>query len=306
MKNLGYDRPLYLLPFDQRASFQAELFGWTGSLTRDQTAQIAASKQVIYDGFKAALRDEILDFRAGILVDEQFGAAILEDASTQAFAIACPAEKTGQMEFDFEYGEDFPSHIEAIRPSFCKVLVRYNPEGDAALNARQAVRLKRLSEYLHDKSHTRLMFELLVPAEEQQIALLNGDHRAYDRELRPRLIVRAIEQLQDAGVEPDIWGIEGLDRCEDCERVVAAARRNGRDEVSCIVLGRGGDEQVHGWLAAASGVAGFIGFTAGRTIFWDALVDWRAKKITREDAVNRISHRYRAFAEAFEAHAHAA
>jgi myo-inositol catabolism protein IolC len=126
MNTVGYDRALYILPFDHRGSFQTKLFGWTGTLTADQTAQIAASKQVVYDGFKAALRAEVPDEKAGILVDEQFGAAILRDAWKHAYTTACPAEKSGQVEFDFEYGEDFASHIEAFRPSFCKVLVRYN------------------------------------------------------------------------------------------------------------------------------------------------------------------------------------
>ena len=307
MNKLGYDQPLYILPFDHRGSFQNKLFGWTGTLTADQTAQIAASKQVIYDGFKAALRDEVPDFRAGILVDEQFGAAILKDAWAHHFTTACPAEKSGQTEFDFEYGEDFASHIEAFRPSFCKVLVRYNPEGDQALNARQAARLKRLSEYLHGKSNSRFMFELLVPPEKAQLDRLNGDKKLYDLEVRPGLMFAAIEQLQDAGVEPDIWKIEGLDRRKDCERVVEAARRKGREEVGCIILGRGEDDRkVHEWLTTASGVPGFIGFAVGRTSFWDALVDWRAKKITREEAVNKIAHRYRDWVNTFEDHARAA
>jgi myo-inositol catabolism protein IolC len=307
VKDLGYDRSLYILSFDHRSSFQTGLFGWTGRLTEDQTAQIAASKQLIYDGFKAALRDEVLDFRAGIVVDEQFGAAILKDASTRAFATACPAGKSGQAEFDFEYGEDFASHIEAFRPSFCKARVRYNPEGDQALNARQAARLRRLSEYLHGTSHSRFMFELLVPAEREQLARLNGDQRVYDLELRPGLMFGAMEQLQDAGVEPDIWQIEGLDRAKDCERVVAAARRHGRAEVGCIILGHGEDGQkVDQWLATASGVPGFIGFAVGRTSFWDALVDWLAKKITREKAVDTIARRYRQFVDTFEDHARAA
>ena len=307
MNKLGYNQPLYILPFDHRGSFQNKLFGWTGQLTADQTAQIAASKQVIYDGFKAALRDEVPDFRAGILVDEQFGAAILKDAWSHHFTTACPAEKSGQEEFDFEYGEDFAAHIEAFRPSFCKVLVRYNPEGDQALNARQAARLKRLSDYLHEKSNSRFMFELLVPPEKAQLDRLNGDKKVYDLEVRPGLMFAAIEQLQDAGVEPDIWKIEGLDRRKDCERVVAAARRKGREEVGCIILGRGEDDRkVHEWLTTASGVPGFIGFAVGRTSFWDALVDWRAKKITREDAVNKIAHRYRDWVNTFEDHARAA
>jgi myo-inositol catabolism protein IolC len=307
MNNLGYDRPLYILPFDHRGSFQTKLFGWTGTLTADQTAQIAASKEVIYDGFKAALWDEVLHDKAGILVDEQFGAAILQDAWKRGYTTACPAEKSGQAEFDFEYGEDFAAHIEAFRPSFCKVLVRYNAEGDQALNQRQATRLKRLSDYLHDKGLSRLMFELLVPPEKEQLARLNGDKRAFDLELRPGLMFAAIEQLQDAGVEPDVWKIEGLDRRKDCERVVAAARRKGREEVGCIILGRGEDDRkVLEWLNTASGVPGFIGFAVGRTSFWDALVDWRAKKITREEAVNTIAGRYRQYVDTFEDHARAA
>jgi myo-inositol catabolism protein IolC len=307
VKSLGYDKPLYILPFDHRGSFQTKLFGWSGTLTSEQTAEIAASKQVVYDGFKAALQSGTPAGKAGILVDEQFGSAILRDARSHGYTMACPAEKSGQDEFDFEYGEDFDAHIEAVQATFCKVLVRYNPEGDEALNSRQAGRLKRLSDYLHIKSASLFMFELLVPAEKKQLARFNGDKKAYDLDLRPRLMLKSIEQLQDAGVEPDVWKIEGLDRRSDCEKVVGAARRGGRDKVGCIILGRGEEDQkVHEWLATASGVPGFIGFAVGRTSFWDALVSWQAKKITREDAVNIIARRYREFVDTFEDHARAA
>lgn len=307
MTTLGYDKPLYILPFDHRGSFQTKLFGWTGLLTVDQTAQIAASKQVIYDGFQAALKAGVPEQKAGILVDEQFGSAILKSARTNSYTTACPAEKSGQDEFDFEYGEDFVQHIEAVQPTFCKVLVRYNPEADHALNARQAARLKRLSDYLHEKSKSRFMFELLVPAEKAQLSLVDGDKKAYDLTLRPALMATAIEELQNAGVEPDIWKIEGLDRRQDCETIVKTARRHGRGRVGCILLGRGEDDKkVHEWLATASGVPGFIGFAVGRTSFWNALVDWRAKKITREDAVDHIARRYREFVDVFEEPARAA
>jgi 5-dehydro-2-deoxygluconokinase len=77
--------------------------------------------------------------------------------------------------------------------------------------------------------------------------------------------------------------------------------------VGCIVLGRGEDDQkVREWLAIASGVPGFIGFAVGRTSFWDSLVNWRANKITRADAVNDIVRRYREFVEIFEEKARAA
>ncbi len=301
MKTLGFDNPLYVLPFDHRGSFETKMFGWHGDLNAAQTAEIAAAKQVIYDGFKAAIAVGVPKKKAGILVDEEFGSAILRDARVNGYTIACPAEKSGQDEFDFEYGADFPKHIEEFQPTFCKVLVRYNPEGDPALNKRQMARLKQLSDYLRDKSQSRFMFELLVPAEKAQLERLKGDKTAYDLELRPQLMVQTIQQLQDGGVEPDVWKIEGLDQRKDCERIVAAARRDGRDKVGCIILGRGEDDRkVHEWLTTAAGVKGFIGFAVGRTDFWEPLVNYRAKKITREAAVAEIARRYRQFADTFE------
>src|SRR5438132_6910731 len=274
MTAIGFNEPLYILPFDHRGSFQTKMFGWTGALSADQTAEIASTKQVIYDGFKAALQAGVPKQKAGILVDEQFGAAILRDARANGYTTACPAEKSGQDEFDFEYGEEFAKHVEAFQPTFCKVLVRYNPEGDPALNDRQAARLKRLSDYLHEKSNSLFMFELLVPAEKAQLDRLKGDKHAYDLEIRPRLMAEAIEQLQEAGVDPDVRKIEGLDRSSDCARIVASARRRHRDKVGCIILGRGeNDQKVREWLATASAVPGFIGFAVGRTSFWNALVN---------------------------------
>ncbi|MGD0737589.1 MAG: DUF2090 domain-containing protein [Terracidiphilus sp.] len=297
----GYQKPLYILPFDHRGSFETGMFGWKGELTAEQTAQIAAAKQVIYEGFKEAIAAGVDKTKAGILVDEQFGAAILRDASANGHIFAMPAEKSGQEEFDFEYGEDFEAHIEAFHPTFCKVLVRYNPEGDAVLNARQSARLKRLSDYLHSANRSLFMFELLVPAEKAQLDKVNGDKKAYDLEIRPGLMIQTIMELQDSGVEPDVWKIEGLDRREDCEKIVQAARSDGRDSVGCIILGRGeNDEKVREWLTTAAAVPGFIGFAVGRTDFWQPLVDWRDSKISREAAVDQIARRYQEFVGVFE------
>jgi 5-dehydro-2-deoxygluconokinase len=276
------------------------MFGWKGDLSPEQTAEIAAAKRVIFDGFQKAIADDVDKDKAGILVDEQFGAAILRDAAALGFHFAMAAEKSGQPEFDFEYGDAFAEHIEAFRPTFSKVLVRYNPGGDAELNREQAARLKRLSDYLQGAGRSLFMFELLVPAEKKQLEQFNGDKKAYDLELRPQLMIGAIEELQRAGVEPDVWKIEGLDRREDCAKIVAVARQGGRDNVSCIILGRGEDDRkVHEWLTTAAAVPGFIGFAVGRTDFWDPLVNMRAGKITREEAVTEMARRYREFVDVF-------
>jgi len=118
MRTLGFDKPLYILPFDHRGSFVTKMFGWHGTLTGEQTAEIAAAKQVIYDGFKAAITAGVPKVKAGILVDEQFGATILRDARENGFVTAAPAEKSGQDEFDFEFGADFARHIENFQPTF--------------------------------------------------------------------------------------------------------------------------------------------------------------------------------------------
>jgi myo-inositol catabolism protein IolC len=266
----GYEKPLYILPFDHRHSYVTGVFHWQEPLTLEQVAEIAASKHVIYDGFVVALADGAVRDRAGILVDEAFGAGLLRDAAARGYITCVSTEKSGQDEFDFEYGDDFARHIEAAGPTFAKVLVRYNPEGDAGMNARQVERLRRLSDYLA-RARRLFMFELLVPPEGAQLTRLNGSRAAYDRDLRPKLTTDTIHALQDAGVEPDVWKIEGLDRREDCGRIVEAARRGGRATVGCIVLGRGSDEQaVVRWLTVAAGVPGFIGFAVGRTTWLDA------------------------------------
>ena len=295
----GHTKPLYILPFDHRASFESGMFGWTGSLNPQQTARIAAAKQVIYDGFMLAVAGGVPPQETGILVDERFGADILRGARHSGVVTCAPAEKSGQDEFDFEYGDEFAQHIEAFAPTFCKVLVRYNPAGDQATNLRQAARLRRLSEYLGN-SPSKYMFELLVPATPAQLQEVKEDKAVYDLELRPALMVDAIHQLQDAGVEPDVWKIEGLARRLDCERIVAAARRDGRSDVGCIVLGRGeSEEHVRAWLAAAAPVPGFIGFAVGRTTFWDPLLALRDAKIGREAAVEEIALRFRQWVDVF-------
>ena len=90
-------------------------------------------------------------------------------------------------------------------------------------------------------------------------------------------------------------------RRDDCERIVATARRDGRSGVGCIVLGRGGDaDAVRAWLRTAASVDGFIGFAVGRTTFWEAVAGWRDGSLAREAAVAKIAERYRGWVETFE------
>jgi myo-inositol catabolism protein IolC len=299
--NIGYNRPLYLLPFDHRHSYVSGMFHLDPPLTAAQRLAVIESKRVIYDGFRYALGGDLPVDTAGLLLDEEFGADILRDANRNGYITAVSTERSGAPEFDFEYGSAFAAHIAAFHPTFAKALVRYNPEADAGVNARQTARLKQLSDSCR-KVGQRFMVELLVPPTRAQLAQSGVDQKAYDQVIRPALMLQTIGALQDAGVEPDIWKIEGFDRREDYEHIVAMCRRGGRDEVGCIVLGRNADEQrVASWLTTAASVPGFIGFAVGRTTFWNAVADYVNHRTTQHEASLRIARRYREWANVFDA-----
>ena len=296
---LGYDRPLYILAFDHRGSFK-KVFGFSGDLSPEEHDRMSDGKMLIFEGVQRALAEGAARDRTGILVDEEFGADILRRAKKDDVVFAMPAEKSGQDEFDFEFGEDFGAHIEEFDPTFTKVLVRYNPEGDAELNARQTERLKRLSDWLHENDR-KFLFELLVPAEPSQLEAVGGDEDRYDTEVRPGLMLTSIMEFQRAGVEPDIWKIEGIDAREDCQRLAVQARSHGRDNVACVVLGRGADDaKVEEWLRAGAGLPGYIGFAIGRTIWSPPLKAFLAGELDRDAAAKAIGDNYRKFIDVWE------
>jgi myo-inositol catabolism protein IolC len=296
----GYEHQLFILAFDHRGSFQKKFFGVEGDPTPEQTARIVDAKKVVFEGFQQGSIASGLDKASlGVLVDEQFGADVARSAKEQGFTLAMPVEKSGQDEFDFEYGERYADHIMSFDPLLSKVLVRFNPEGDGAMNARQAVKLRALSDWLH--AHDRkFLFELLVPAAPEQLEAVGGDTDRFDKELRPDLMRVAIYELQAAGVEPDVWKIEGLDRVEDCEAIAEQCRTGGRDEVKCIVLGRGADDAaVDHWLKTGSGVAGYAGFAIGRSIWWDPLKGFVDGSTERTAAATQIGTNYERFIDVY-------
>ncbi|MEX2194056.1 MAG: DUF2090 domain-containing protein [Thermoleophilaceae bacterium] len=296
---LGYDGKLFILAFDHRGSFQKKMFGIQGDPTPEETQTISDAKHLIYEGLAVATDDGAEAGVTGALVDEQFGGSIPADAKGRGLKLAMPVEKSGQDEFDFQYGDAFGDHIEQFDPDFSKVLVRYNPDADQEMNRRQNERLKRLADWLHEHDR-KFLFELLVPATDAQLEQVGGDAGRYDAELRPDLMCRAIKESQDAGIEVDIWKIEGVDAREDCERLAAQTRAGGRDGVVCVVLGRGAnDEKVDEWLTAGAPVHGYIGFAIGRSIWWDALKGFLDGSIERGDAAKQIARNYLRFVKVY-------
>jgi 5-dehydro-2-deoxygluconokinase len=299
---LGYDGMLYILAFDHRGSFQKKMFGIEGDPTPEETERIADAKHLIFEGMLKATEEGLEPGTSGVLVDEQFGAptGMPAEAKERGLLLSMPVEKSGQDEFDFQYGDDFGEHITQFDPDFSKVLVRYNPDGDAKMNDRQRERLERLGRWLHENDR-KYLFELLVPAEEFQLEKVGGDTDRYDAELRPELMRRTIREFQEGGVEPDIWKIEGVDSSEDCDSIARTARRDGRDGVVCVVLGRGADDdKVDHWLRQGAPVQGYAGFAIGRSIWWDALKGFLDGSIEREDAAQQVADNYLRFVRVYQ------
>jgi 5-dehydro-2-deoxygluconokinase len=298
---LGYDGKLYILAFDHRGSFQKKMFGIEGDPTPEQTQTISDAKHLIFEGMHLASERGVDPQAVGVLVDEQFGGTIPKDAKADGLKLAMPVEKSGQDEFDFEYGDDFGAHIEQFDPDFSKVLVRLNPDGDPEANKGQLARLKVLADWLHEHDR-KFLFELIVPATDEQLESVGGDTDRYDAELRPELMRRAIEQIQDAGVEVDIWKIEGVDERSDAEMLAEQTRKGeGREGVICVLLGRGAsDQKVDHWLKQAAPVEGFVGFAIGRSIWWDALKGYLGGDLERGSAAEQIADNYLRFIKVYE------
>ncbi|HXE46643.1 MAG TPA: DUF2090 domain-containing protein [Conexibacter sp.] len=298
---LGYDGKLFILAFDHRGSFQKKMFGIAGDPNPEETATIADAKRLIFEGMELAVERGAEAGATGVLVDEQFGSDVPARAKAAGLKLAMPVEKSGQDEFDFQFGADFGAHIESFDPSFSKVLVRYNPEGDAAMNERQLGRLKTLADWLHANGR-KFLFELLVPAEPAQLEAAGGDVDRYDSELRPALMHRAIRNIQDFGIEVDIWKIEGVEEQADAQMLAEQTRSGeGRENVVCVLLGRGAsDAKVDQWLREAAPVEGFVGFAIGRSIWWDALRGFLDGSVARADAASQIADNYLRFIRVYE------
>lgn len=299
INNLGYKKNLFILPFDHRSSF-AQLFGFINpTLSSEEREKITQAKEIIYTAFKKAVDAEIPKEQAAILIDEEYGDKIIREAKNCDYNVILTTEKSGQKEFIFEYEDDFAKHIEKYNPPFVKALIHYNPNDDPLSKMRQQQKLEILSNYCHGNSY-KFLLEVLISPTDSQLKEANGDNDLYDTKIRPNLTVKAIEELQNANVEPDIWKIEGMEN-EDSYKIVALqSRREGRDNVGIVILGRAENQnKVEKWIKSGNKVRGIIGFAVGRTIFWEALIEYKNGRMEKEKVVEIISNNFMHFYHIF-------
>jgi len=291
---------LHVLAFDHRRSLMTSFFGVAGEPSPEDVERGRLAKRLIWRGLLRACGEGAPRDSAAALVDATYGSEVIGEARRAGIRIAVPVEASGRDVFAFEVPR-WTEVLDELDPTWAKALVRYDPEGDPAVNEGQRAALRELSDHCR-RTDRGFMLELLVPPSADQLEAVAGDRARFDRELRAGLTVRGMAQLQEAGVEPDLWKLEGFEEPADYERVAAAARGGGRDHVGCIVLGRGEDAAaVERWIRAGAGVVGVVGWAIGRTIWWDPLRASFAEDDSREEeAVTRIAANYRHFVDVDE------
>jgi myo-inositol catabolism protein IolC len=294
---------LLILAMDHRDSLLRDLYGIDGDPTDEQIATLSSHKALIFDGLLMAIDGGVNASRVGVLVDERYGSAVAVRAKEARIDLAMPIERSGEPLFLLEYGTfgdgEWMRHVEEFAPDRVKVLVRDNPKGSSN-RMLQFDRLATVSRALRSSGRAFLI-ELLVPATPNQLESVGSEQLRYDRELRAGLTVQVIEEMQAEGIEPGIWKIEGLETEEEARAVASAARRGGRSEVGCIVLGRDGSrERVDHWLAVASGIDGFRGFAIGRSVWEKPLADHLAGAASAPEFVSRVAENYTHFVQVWD------
>jgi myo-inositol catabolism protein IolC len=293
--------PLLILAMDHRASFGRSLFAVADDRPSEvQRASMRAAKMLIYSGLALAMVDLPIG-HAGVLVDERYGEAVIDSARAAGVVLAVPVERSGRDWFELEWGDAWLDHVRRVAPDYAKVLVRDNPDFAPRDRHDQLARLSEVSQSLSAQG-VPLLYELLVPATQAQLAAVAGHGDAYDRDVRPELVSQVIADNQQAGVEPAIWKVEGLESAQDAKAVVAQARAGGRADVDVIVLGRDAPtDRLNRWLDIAAPVDGFVGFAIGRSIWEDVIRAHVAGTLDDSGAIREVADRYLAFASRWAA-----
>jgi myo-inositol catabolism protein IolC len=280
---------VFALAFDHRNSLRRDFMHLAGDPTPEQHAALVAAKGVVVDALLAAA-PEVSPGSAVLLIDHEYGGDLVAKAQAGGIRVAMPVEVSGQRELRYLCGGHPEQVITDYGPDYAKVLIRYNPAGDTAMNARQRALLGQFAGWLTGRPQ-QLMLELLVPPEDDQLAAVGNDRGRFDREVRAELTVAAIREIAADGIRPPLWKIEGPESLQDAARI-AAAVRSADPDAACLVLGRGADAAaVRRWLDIAAATDGFTGFAVGRTIWWDALRGYLDGG-DRDAAVAAVARRY--------------
>ena len=297
---VSFPGPFYVVINEHRSSFLKRILEIEGRTPIEQDwEEVKNLKKIIFSGYLEALQNGIPATQTTFFIDEQTGSSIIEQAVEAGVTYCLAVEKSGQRLLDFEHGQEYVAHIEALKPVFIKALVRYNPRDPEADRMLQQGKLKEITAVAREHN-TKLIIEVRIPATPEQMVQVDNDDRRYDLEIRPNLATQTVSELRAGGADPDIWHIEGFELPVHYENVVEQIQMNDRENVGMVIMSRGASfPQVESWLTVGAGVDGIIGFSVGRTAFQNAIKQFRAGEKGGEDGAHQIAQNFIHFYEIF-------
>ncbi len=291
---------LFILPFDHRSYFLKKSGVIDREPTENEKELVRKNKKIIYQAFQKSLELGIPRDSAAILVDDIYGKEILLDAKNNGYTAIQTTEISGLDYFAFEHGEHAEQFLVEVMPNYAKALVRLDPRNNTETEQTSLANLKKLNE-ICKKNNIGFLIEPLFFPNTSDKETFGDDKRAFDEQMRPKLVQQLMDILYAENIRPDIWKIEGFSQSENYQSVADHLTTFDPD-ARIVILGRNETpEFVAKWITAGKTVSTVIGFAVGRTVFDAVLDEQQSGLISEAQAIEKIAgnfyHYYKLFVE---------
>ncbi len=282
---------LYILPVSEN-TILADIFSATLSqLTKKEIKLIKSYKQIIFEAFLLIKEQTIYNKNCFFQIEEMYGLDIIKLAQYQKININLLVSKNNQKYFTLAFGREFASHINYINPLIVTVNINYNPANKKA-NRQQLERLKKFNIWCQD-NHYRLLVKLTVPPTRANLKRVRGKQNSYVNKIMPNLILKAIQEFHQVGIEPDIWSLAMFTNQKVWLEIIDLIRDGeNREQVGILVFSQEESyAKIKQWINSAPRHL-LNGFIVGPIIFTRPLQNLYEKKINRKQAIKEIAKNY--------------
>ena len=272
--------PLFIVSLDDRVDFCAELLNTSGEPSAAEREQASDLKRVVFEGITAAVEKGLAKSSVGVWADSDLGESVLLRARAMSMAtVSSPgsgAHSLGKLNVDYT-----------------GVQLTLNPDSPKETRNELLGRLKIVSDKARDESMP-LLIELNAVPTPTQTEMYRGAPEA-----RSMLLLAAVQQLQDSGVEPAAWVFEPVADDTYTAALAAQVHLDDRSDTRMLVVVSGdlAPGQVGMGLSAneknvvrlAARTQGVDGLLIGPGAYYRHLVRFNEGLIERVEAVDAIA-----------------
>ena len=272
--------PLFIVALDDRVDFCAEVLNTSGAPTAAEREQAAGLKRLVFEGITTAIENGLAKSRVGLWADSDLGESVLLRARAMSMtAVSSPgsgAHALGKLNVDY-------TGVQLI----------FNPDSPKETRNELLARLKIVSDKARDESMP-LLIELDAAPTPTQTEMYGGAQEA-----RSMLLLAAVQQLQDSGVEPATWVFEPVSDEKYTAALAAQTHLDDRNNTRMLLLVSGdlAQGQVATGLSApekqvvrlAARTHGIDGLLIGPGSYYRHLVQFNESLIERTVAIGAIA-----------------